>query len=298
MVTLVARRRRGRSPARRRALQAQLRDDRALVVDAVPEGGQVHIVRRANADPAALARHAVLQPAPARLEDGFMLLLAGYWAPQDIDLAALAQTDAGFTEPGVAGPAIEVRDLVRRFGDFVSVDRTSFSVRRGQDHHLLHAVRAAAGQRRPDARGGAGPAPGWRGGAPTQKSIFFGGAYGLSGRRLAVRIATVLRQFDLHGHHQAEMAGQLPGGIKQRLAIQYPRIALGAGGAQQALHSGDLADWATRPNNPATSACASVWPTAAELVDGDARLRTGLMAVYQAVGGGVPEAMAAVAASG
>jgi ABC-2 type transport system ATP-binding protein len=47
---------------------------------------------------------------------------------------------------------------------------------------------------------------------------FFGGAYGLHGRRLDDRMDAVLRQFELSAH-EAQPAGQLPGGVKQRLAM-------------------------------------------------------------------------------
>src|SRR5690606_7736891 len=43
-------------------------------------------------------------------------------------------------------------------------------------------------------------------------------AYGLMGKRLSQRIAAVTRQFELQSYEKMP-AGQLPGGIKQRLAM-------------------------------------------------------------------------------
>jgi ABC-2 type transport system ATP-binding protein len=47
---------------------------------------------------------------------------------------------------------------------------------------------------------------------------FFGGAYGLGGKRLSQRMDAVSRQFDLSGQEDSP-SGQLPGGFKQRLAM-------------------------------------------------------------------------------
>jgi len=68
-----------------RALQARLLDARALVADAVPEGGKVRYMLQPGvpADAvAALLDGAHTAPVPARLEDGFMLILRGMAAQE------------------------------------------------------------------------------------------------------------------------------------------------------------------------------------------------------------------------
>jgi ABC-2 type transport system ATP-binding protein len=47
---------------------------------------------------------------------------------------------------------------------------------------------------------------------------FFGGAYGLWGKELALRVAEILELTGL-GEHRAATTGSLPGGIRQRLAL-------------------------------------------------------------------------------
>lgn len=89
-------------------------------------------------------------PAPARLEDGFMTILreqrkALARKPDETEIpqeesAALSSYDKFQPETGRnAEPevVIEVRDLVRRFGSFVAVDNTSFTVGRGEVFSLL-----------------------------------------------------------------------------------------------------------------------------------------------------------------
>src|SRR5262249_12259436 len=107
-----------------RVFQAHLLD-RPGVVDAVPEGGLVRVVRTAEGEG---------QPVPPRFEDGFMVLLrrtAGVQAGGGTIALAPA---AGHHEGELA---VEVRDLTRRFGAFTAVDRVSFEVRRGELFGLL-----------------------------------------------------------------------------------------------------------------------------------------------------------------
>ncbi|KAF1042801.1 ATP-binding cassette domain-containing protein [Xylophilus sp.] len=234
-------------PARR--LQARLLDDGAAVVDAVPHGGRVRFILRAAASAPQLPPGVAQQPVPERLEDGFMVLLrargsgGGYAAT-----AAQAAPDGAARAAGAGeAPVIEVHDLVRRFGNFVAVDRTTFSVRRGEVFGLLGPNGAgktttfrmlcgllapSGGQARVaglDLRSARSQARGRIGYVAQKFSLyanltvrenlrFFGGAYGLRGARLAQRMQAVLAQFDLAGH-AARPAGQLPGGVKQRLAM-------------------------------------------------------------------------------
>jgi len=258
-----------------RALQARLIDAREVVVDAVPEGGHVRFIRRADASDAAVARllnGLPAKPAPARLEDGFMMLLranpqhrAEPGSVADIGAASGAGAEAGDgVQAGGAGAAtpgretgdgaggrgeamIEVRDLVRKFGDFTAVANTSFSVARGEIFGLLGPNGAGktttfrmlcgllpatsgflqvAGVNLRNARAQARAKVGYvsqkfalYGNLTVAENLdFFGGAYGLYGKRLKQRTSQVLEEFQLRGQeHQA--SGKLPGGFRQRLAM-------------------------------------------------------------------------------
>ncbi len=119
-----------------RRLQARLLDD-PDVVDAVPEGGQVRFVRSVEGDgrPTAddLLRGVAVVPAPARFEDGFMVLLR-----RTTGRAAHGELTLGRPPARQDGEAaVEVRDLVRRFGTFTAVDHVHFDVRRGEMFGLL-----------------------------------------------------------------------------------------------------------------------------------------------------------------
>ena len=244
-----------------RTLQARLLDASALVVDAVPTGGEVRFIRRPGADAAALAAllaGAAVAPAPERLEDGFMVLLRSRReaAAGQHDAAAPAASGAwstavptGLPQPAAAAGevVIEVRDLVRKFGDFTAVARTSFQVRRGEIFGLLGPNGAGktttfrmlcgllpasggflqvAGVNLRNARAQARAKIGYvaqkfalYGNLTVAENLrFFGSAYGLRGRRLAERMQAVLREYDLQGQED-KTSGQLPGGFKQRLAM-------------------------------------------------------------------------------
>ena len=244
-----------------RTLQARLLDASALVVDAVPTGGEVRFIRRPGADAAALAAllaGAAVAPAPERLEDGFMVLLHSRReaAAGQHDAASPAASGASSTAvpTGLHQPAaaagevvIEVRDLVRKFGDFTAVARTSFEVRRGEIFGLLGPNGAGktttfrmlcgllpasggflqvAGVNLRNARAQARAKIGYvaqkfalYGNLTVAENLrFFGSAYGLRGRRLAERMQAVLREYDLQGQED-KTSGQLPGGFKQRLAM-------------------------------------------------------------------------------
>ncbi|MGJ7501763.1 ATP-binding cassette domain-containing protein [Variovorax sp. ZT5P49] len=233
-----------------RLLQARLLDARQDIVDAVPQGGEVRFIRRDEADAArldALLEGARTEPVAPRLEDGFMTLLRAQPSSSDntnpVAAAVSAQPNTG--QPGEV--VIEVKDLVRRFGDFVAVASTSFSVRRGEIFGLLGPngagktttfrmlcglLPASGGQLRVagvdlrHARAQARQRIGYvsqkfalYGNLTVRENLsFFGGAYGLRGAKLRERMDTVLRQFDL-AHSLDSPSGQLPGGYKQRLAM-------------------------------------------------------------------------------
>jgi ABC-2 type transport system ATP-binding protein len=149
--------------------------------------------------------------------------------------------------PGAGGPAVEARELTRRFGTFTAVDRVTFEVERGEIFGYLGAngagksttIRMLTGLLAPTS--GTGRVAGHdlaRDPAAVKASIgymsqrfslyldlpvrenvaFFGGAYGLEGRALADRADEVLELADLHGLG-ATTTGDLPGGLRQRLAL-------------------------------------------------------------------------------
>ncbi|ETF02475.1 ABC transporter ATP-binding protein [Advenella kashmirensis W13003] len=295
-----------------RDLQAQLLDNHAAVIDAVPEAGDVRVIRRNDANESQLQLDGrQIEPAPARLEDGFMVLLrtlnesdeditGGLKAVNESSLNDNHNRDNGerqglggsesasvhkqdrtptpshktyqriSTANGLSRPAaidqdqdndnsnsnrasgnddivIDVKDLVRQFGDFTAVDRTTFNVRRGEIFGLLgpngagktttfrmlcgllpatsgHAEVAGMDMR--SARAVARQRIGYvsqkfalYGNLSVMENLrFFGRAYGLRRSQLAERIAAVQNQFDLQRYTRMP-AGQLPGGVKQRLAM-------------------------------------------------------------------------------
>ena len=251
-----------------RLLQSRLLDARDRVVDAVPRGGRVRLVRWPGADVTGLLDGQPAQDAEARLEDGFMVLLRGRAGQQDgaeqphpgTAGASAADGDDGGASRAAARrdaasrpdardgePAIEVHDLVRRFGDFTAVASTSFTVRRGEIFGLLGPNGAGktttfrmlcgllpatsgtlrvAGVDLRHARAQARARVGYvsqkfalYGQLSVRENLeFFGGAYGLYGQALRRRMAAVLAQFDLTGMERLP-SGQLPGGYKQRLAM-------------------------------------------------------------------------------
>lgn len=233
-----------------RILQSCLLDDSARVLDAVPEGGAVRfIVRDTQALPQLDAYKyfsgLILTQVTPRLEDGFMLLLRERGGdgfnnecfPIDYRCGFRAGTDVD----------IEVRDLVKRFGDFIAVNNTSFSVRRGEIFGLLGPNGAGktttfrmlcgllpatsgslsvAGMDLRRARNQARANVGYvaqkfslYGNLTVDENLhFYGGVYGLDDVRLDERIRAVKEQFDLTGAGETPTE-QLPGGYKQRLSM-------------------------------------------------------------------------------
>jgi ABC-2 type transport system ATP-binding protein len=227
-----------------RGLQARLLDD-PDVIDAVPDGGLVRLVRSAGEPGRSQETIAGLAATPVepRFEDGFMVLLRGTAAHEaGVDIRLQRPLP-----PGQEGAVVEVRDLVKRFGDFTAVNRVSFEVRRGEIFGLLGpngagkttTFRMLCGLLPPSSGtlriagvdvGSAGAAARARLGYVAQKFSlygsltvaenleFFASAYGLRGPLRRRRIEWTIRQFDL-GHHEHTASGELPGGFKQRLAM-------------------------------------------------------------------------------
>jgi ABC-2 type transport system ATP-binding protein len=144
-------------------------------------------------------------------------------------------------------PAIEVKNLSRRFGAFLAVDRLSFDVRRGEIFGFLGSngagksttIRMLCGLLQPTSGsasvGGIDVAADPEGvkqriGYMSQRFSlyelltveqninFFGGVYGLTSERLAERRRFVLDMAGLTGR-EATLARDLAGGWRQRLAL-------------------------------------------------------------------------------
>ncbi len=146
-----------------------------------------------------------------------------------------------------APSAIVARDLSRRFGAFTAVDRVSFEVEQGEIFGYLGAngagksttIRMLIGLLAPT--GGAATVAGHDVatapdavkasiGYMSQKFslyldlpvmenlLFFGAAYGLSGQALRRRAEELLERVDLAGQGGVT-TGDLPGGLRQRLAL-------------------------------------------------------------------------------
>lgn len=222
--------------------------DQPEVIDAVPECGEVRLVRQAgsNGPEPGLFAGAALRPTPARFEDGFMVLLhqARGASPDHKEAPTPTETaKAG----GQDNCIVEVRNLLRRFGKFIAVNQVNFSVKRGEIFGLLGP-------------NGAGKTTTFRmlcgllpasGGTLTVAGVdvrknqasarqhlgyvaqlfslygqltvaenldFFARAYGLQGNQRRARIAWALSQFKLEPFVRLSSA-QLPGGFKQRLAM-------------------------------------------------------------------------------
>jgi len=231
------------TPARN--VQAQLMDADKVIVDAVPQGGAVRFIRHPHAEPHALNAllgDLPLIPRPAELEDAFMVLLR---QQHTVTPSPLPTVQTKVQPRSHNGPAIIVRDLVRRFGGFTAVASTSFEVARGEIFGLLGPNGAGktttfrmlcgllpassgqlevAGVNLRHARARARARIGYvsqkfalYGNLSVQENLrFFGAVYGLRGQRLSTRITALLAQFELTAN---SISGQLPAGYKQRLAM-------------------------------------------------------------------------------
>jgi len=144
-------------------------------------------------------------------------------------------------------PTVAVRELEKRFGAFVAVDRITFEVQKGEIFGFLGpngagkstTIRMLCGLLAPS--GGSGTVVGLDIGTEAQRIkqhigymsqrfslyedltveenlTFFGGVYGLSPQRRRERAGWVLEMAELADRRTAR-TGDLPGGWKQRLAL-------------------------------------------------------------------------------
>lgn len=232
-----------------RMLQSALLDDDAIVLDAVPERGNVRFIAEASRLPElkACRQFSAFAPqlVPERLEDSIMILLRRAGKTDGCSGAFRLE----YAEPRVPSSDIdiEIRDLTRRFGSFTAVDKTSFVVRRGEIFGLLGPngagksttfrmlcgllpassgflsvagvdLRRARAQARTNIGYVAQKFSLYATLSVLENLEFFGGAYGLRSRRLHRRIQAVAQQFGLEGLLDMP-AGELPGGYKQRLSM-------------------------------------------------------------------------------
>ncbi|WP_108125040.1 ATP-binding cassette domain-containing protein [Saccharospirillum mangrovi] len=234
-----------------RELQAQLIRATDHIIDAVPQGGDVRFIRRADVNLAQLKPllgNLAVEPRPEELEDAFMMLLRQHETEEsraaELDFQATTAAEQ-IPATDAERPIIEVRDLVRKFGDFTAVASTSFSVRRGEIFGLLGPNGAGktttfrmlcgllpatsghlevAGQNLRTARAKARGHIGYvaqkfslYGNLSVRENLtFFGGSYGLAGKHLRRRVTESLQQFELDAKVRS---GLMPAGFKQRLAM-------------------------------------------------------------------------------
>lgn len=225
-----------------RSLQARL-IDRDDVIDAVPHAGKVRVVL--HADHAASMPDVLCEPIEPSLEDGLMMLLR---KQADAVPSAAAAIELSAGQPANRSEVvIETHDVVRKFGDFTAVNRTSFSVMRGEVFGLLGPNGAGktttfrmlcgllpatsgtllvAGADLRRARAEARQNIGYvaqkfslYGDISVRENLdFFAGAYGLRGSRAAQRIEWALDNFELR-KRESTASGTLPGGFQRRLAM-------------------------------------------------------------------------------
>ncbi|MCX7050129.1 MAG: ATP-binding cassette domain-containing protein [Candidatus Sumerlaeota bacterium] len=181
-------------------------------------------------------------------ESGLAASIAEQELPKSADIQAPPKggttntTNATNTEN-----AVWVKDLTRRFGEFVAVNKISFEVPRGEIFGFLGpngagkstTIRMLCGLLKPS--GGHGNVGGFdihRESESIKRNIgymsqkfslyedltveeninFFGGIYGLGGRRLEARKAWAIRMAGLEDHRRS-LTRILSGGWKQRLAL-------------------------------------------------------------------------------
>ena len=230
-----------------RDVQAAFLDDIEHVLDAVPEAGYVRVLLRNDCDAGAYLsqfnRH--FEPIMPRLEDGY---LVKRWENQPKKQYSVIHGGSGRREEKAdAQPVVRAKNLVRKFGDFVAVDKTTFEVHSGEILGLLGPngagktttfkmlcglLTVSAGElevagldvrkQREKTRE--------RLGYMSQKFAlygdlsvrqnfeFFASAYGLYGQKARDRIAMLAEEFELKDSMDRS-ARELPGGLKQRLAM-------------------------------------------------------------------------------
>jgi ABC-2 type transport system ATP-binding protein len=238
-------------PGERRRLARRLEGE-PEVLDVVPSGSELRCVLESPAAAERLAQTLAprrMRPQPASLEDAVVVRLRrrnGGRRPEP----EVASPSPTATRPAAASDGtavIEVRDLVRRFGDFLAVGGVSFKVRHGEIFGLLGPNGAGKsttfkmlcgllpptggtarvlgidlGRAAAHARARLGYMPqrfAQYGDLSVRQNLeFTASAYDLNGARRRGRIAWALEGFALAPHAEQD-AKDLPLGVKQRLAL-------------------------------------------------------------------------------
>ena len=239
-----------------RVLQAALLENTKLYCDAVPKGEMVHFITQdaySEFPKQLLPEELKPEARTAELEDAFMLIL--HRTQQTSSTKTLIENELEKAdELDILKPiqsnngderVITVQNLTRKFGDFTAVASTSFEVYRGEIFGLLGPNGAGktttfrmlcgllpassgtlevAGVNLRTARAQARAKIGYvsqkfalYGNLSVHENLkFFGGAYGLSGKKLKQQIEKMLAQFHLKPE---AISGNLPAGFKQRLSM-------------------------------------------------------------------------------
>jgi len=217
------------------------------VLDALIEGESVRLVMKTLTPPEASVilpgeNDVMIKPVKPRFEDAFIAKLKTRQQKekQKLSLNVAINGNSG-------DEIILVKNLMRRFGDFVAVNNISFSVKRGEIFGLLGAngagksttfrmlcglLPASSGQLAVaghDLRVASARARGQIGYMAQKFSLytnlsviqnlrFFSSAYGLFGKQQNKRLEWALTTFELKDYQNAN-AGELPLGYKQRLSF-------------------------------------------------------------------------------
>lgn len=234
-----------------RLLQAKLAEESSFILDAVPCAGGVHILLQDNITlEAFVATHRDLRitPQTPTLEDGWLASQKN--ANKHTRLIPITES-ASITK--ALDPVIRAKRIVRRFGNFTAVDQTSFDVHPGEIFGLLGPNGAGktttfrmlcglievtegelevAGCDVRKSRAASRHNLGYMsqkfalyGNLTTRENLeFFAGAQGLNKEAAQKRVEALLRDFELNDYADCA-AGDLPGGVKQRLAMAAALVA-------------------------------------------------------------------------
>ncbi|MBU1275678.1 MAG: ATP-binding cassette domain-containing protein [Proteobacteria bacterium] len=218
------------------------------VLDALILGGGVRVVTKQAQEPTAAdlggeGGDLSIKAVPPRFEDSFVAMLR----EQGQEAAPPLQPSGRQCSEAWEGPVIEVKDLKRRFGDFMAVDGISFVVEHGEVLGLLgangagksttfrmlcgllppsegqlqvagHNLRKAAAQARQRIGYMAQRFSLYANLSVRENLRFFASVYGLGGQRRRERVDWALEEFELADLAGAT-SGELPLGYKQRLAL-------------------------------------------------------------------------------
>lgn len=219
----------------------------ADVLDVLIEGEFVRLVMKTAKLPEANVilpgvQDVAIQPIPPRFEDAFIARLKTRQQQQKHELSLDVKISGN-----IGDEVIKVKNLVRRFGDFVAVNNVSFSVRRGEIFGLLgangagksttfrmlcgllpvssgqvavagHNLRTAAARARSRIGYMAQKFSLYSNLSVMQNLRFFSSAYGLNGRQQVERLQWALSTFELKEYSDTN-AADLPLGYKQRLSF-------------------------------------------------------------------------------